>query len=314
MADTATAPVAAPATAATTTPDAGKPASEATKPPEGVTAPKERIFKINGKDWPESQLAQRIQKAEGLEKRVADADKYEKAFNSFVQQAQDPVKLLELLNNPKALQYDDNKQEALVNAMLESKNPRIVQTVKNWLYKNEVEPASLTPEQRQAREDKMARETAEAKLRAFEEQQTKAAQEAETQRIWSDYRVKIGQGIKEAGLPETEMMVVRIARKAQMMRRAGQPANIQQAVASVKADLQSEYMTNLDKATDDELLNLLPESVLKKINAAFVKRLKKEEPAKIESNPPLKRGKKAEKVTKDGKDFWRDVGRGLFAQ
>ena len=85
MADTAIAP-----TPEVSTPEAGTPAVPA-KAREGAKPEvKGQIFKINGKDWSEADLAQRLQKAEGLEKRVQDADRYEKAFANLTAKMDDP--------------------------------------------------------------------------------------------------------------------------------------------------------------------------------------------------------------------------------
>ncbi len=310
---------AAPAAASPT--PASTPATAKTsevKPAAGAApAVKERVFTINGKEWAESQLAQRLQKAEGLEKRVQDADRYEKAFANLDAKMSDPEQFVALLDSPE-FKYDEDKQTALVKTMLGSKKPKLVAAVKQWLYENEVEPGLMTEEQRAAREDRIARQQAESKLKKIDDEQKTAAQQAEQQRIWNDYRVKIGTGIKAEGLPETEAMVVRIARKAMLMRRANQPADISAAVKSVKTELQAEYLQNMDKASEEELLNLLPESILKKINSAFVNKMKKassvSEPEKPSaSEHPFKRQTKQEKTSKENKDFWKNVGRGQYA-
>lgn len=290
--------------------------SKSTAASSSTPAVKERVFTINGKEWPESQLAQRIQKAEGLEKRVADADKYEKAFNNFAANVDDPAKFLALLDS-KEFKYDEDKQTALLKTMLDSKKPKLVQAVKQWLYENEVEPSTLTDEQRKLRE--LERENTKFKTEAQKLADRQKADEldAKSREIWNDYRVKIGAGIKAEGLPETEAMVVRIARKAMLMRRAGQPADISGATKAVKTELNAEYLLNLDKATAEEIVNLLPESVLKKVNTAYVNKLKKGqspvEEKKEPSGTPFKRGTKAEKSNKENKDFWKNAGRGVFA-
>lgn len=301
MAETApVAPAAAPETPAAV--------EEGSKP--AVAASKERVFLIDGKEWPESKLAQRIQKAEGLEKRVADADKYEKAFNSFVERTQNPETFIALLDSPD-FKYDEEKQAGLVKAMLSSKKPRLITAIKEWLYENEVEPASMTPEQRKMRELENENKQFKTQRQKQEDEQKTATQQAETQRIWNDYRVKIGEGIKTEGLPQTEAMVARVARVAMLQRRAGQPADILSATKMVKQQLQAEYLQNLESATDDQVLSLLPESVLKKINAAFLKRVKKQEQEPIEdmAGRPVKKVKAGD--DKKNKDFWKNIGRGV---
>lgn len=300
------APVAA--AAAPEVPAAVDGAGEGSKPV--VTGSKERVFLIDGKEWPESKLAQRIQKAEGLEKRVADADKYEKAFNSFVERTQNPETFIALLDSPD-FKYDEEKQAGLVKAMLSSKKPRLIAAIKEWLYENEVEPASMTPEQRKMRELENENKQFKTQKQKQEDEQKTAAQQAETQRIWNDYRVKIGEGIKTEGLPQTEAMVARVARKAMLQRRAGQPADIASATKAVKQELQAEYMHDFETATDDQLMGMFPESVLKKINSAFLKRVKKQEQEPIEDTAgrPVKKVKQAD--AQKNKDFWKNIGRGI---
>jgi hypothetical protein len=309
MDDVAT-PPAAPAAPATPVPAGGD--GKTTPEPVKSTG---QTFTINGKAWSENDLAQRIQKAEGLEKRVADADRYEKAFNNFAAQVDDPAKFIALLDS-KEFKYDEDKQAALMKSMLETKKPKLVQAVKQWLYENEVEPSTLTEEQRKLRELEKENQRFKTAAQKAEELRKTEEQNAEAQKIWNDYRIKIGQGIKAEMLPETEMMVARIARKAMLMRRAGQPADIPSAVKAVKTELNAEYLMNLDKASAEEIVNLLPESVLKKVNAAYVNKLKKAqtpEPDKKEPAHPFKRKTKQEVTSKENKDFWRNAGRGVFA-
>lgn len=286
------------------------------KPVEGDAKPTGQTFTINGKAWSEADLAQRIQKAEGLEKRVADADRYEKAFNSFAAKVEDPAQFLSLLDS-KEFKYDEDKQSMLVKAMLDTKKPKLVQAVKQWLYENEVEPSTLTEEQRKFRELEKENTRFKSEAQKAEEKRLADEQNTEAQKIWNDYRVKIGQGIKTEMLPETEAMVARVARKALLMRRAGQPADIVAACKSVKTELQAEYFTNLDKASAEEIVNLLPESILKKVNQAYVNRLKKAQEPEKDKEPsdarPFKRKTKVEATKKEDKDFWKNAGRGVFA-
>lgn len=316
MAETSTAAPVAPAGA---TPAAGEPKDVTAKAGDGAkAAPKGQIFKINGKDWSEADLAQRIQKAEGLESRVKDADRYEKAFANLDAKMSDPEQFVELLNSPE-FKYDEDKQAGLVRAMLGSKKPKLVAAVKEWLFENEVEPTTLTDEQRRLRELERENNKFKTEAQRAEDARKSEAQRAESEKIWNDYRMKIGAGIKAEGLPETEGMVARIARKAFLMRRANQPADIPSAVKAVKTELQAEYLLNMDKATDTELLNLLPESLLKKINQAYVNKLKAagkgvEQDKQVSSDAPFRRTTKAEKTSKENKEFWKNAGRGVYAE
>src|SRR6185503_6922523 len=97
----------------------------------------------------------------------------EKAFNNFVSNAQDPEKLLQLLQHP-SLKYDEAKQEVLVGKLLSSKSPRVINAVKKWLYDNEIAPAMMDPKERELAEKnaRLAKYEQEEKARAEKEQMT----------------------------------------------------------------------------------------------------------------------------------------------
>lgn len=280
MSETATAPAtpAAPAPAAGTMPE-GKPAAGAT-PPVDPLAPKpgEKTYEVtvNGKKeiWSERKLIERAQKAHGAEAAMKEAATYRQAFGRFVSEAQDPGKLLSLLNEPE-LKYDEQKQVALIQAMLSSKKPAMVQAVKKWLYDNEVEPATLTPEQRKAREleaeNKKFKTEAEERARLEEERKFNE----DRQKFLNDYRLKIGSEMKKAGLPMTEDTVRLIANGIRHQRRMGRAADIPQAVDWVKQYLHKTTIERWEKASDEELLSVLPPGMAERINKAFLAKLKK---------------------------------------
>ncbi len=227
------------------------------------------------------------------------ASRYEQAFTNFVAQSRDPEKLLDLLSNPKALGYSDENKVALMKSMLSSKNPAMVQAMKQWLYENEIEPATLTPEQRELRELKGFKTKAE-KEQADRAQAEKESQfQRETDEHLKNYKLKIWEGIQAHKLPQTELMVSRVARKVQLMRKAGMAADFSKACEYVKLDLVNEYNEHLGKATDQDILNLLPEGVAERINKAFLAKLKGPDVPKIEGNPAPKKRHVTEKESKD---------------
>lgn len=279
--------------------------------------PGEKTYKvkISGKEevWSERKLIERAQRSEGAEQATKRAAQIEQAFTNFVSQAQDPQKLLALLSDPKSLGYDETKQEALLSAMLGSKNPRIVQKAKQWLYENEVEPSTLTPEQRKLRELEQFK-TEREKTDAIRDQKEKEAQiKAETEKIWNDYRLKIGVGLKTEGLPENEAIVARVARKALLMRQAGRPADIPSAIALVKEEWRQEFIKMMTGITEEQILAMYPEETLKQINKAFLKKLKtvtSEEEVEPKEGRTNVRPSKAKEGVQKNKDFWRDLSRG----
>lgn len=278
------APVVTPETPASKAPEVKVVATPAADKAPGS---KERMYKvkINGKEevWPESKVLERAQKSEGAEVAMKRASQLEAAFENFVATSQDPLKLIELLSNPKALGYDESKQVALFQAMMASKKPAMVQAVKKWLYDNEVEPSTLTPEERKMRELEAFKTETEKKNEERTRLEEEANQKAETERFFNDYKKKIWDGIQANKLPQTELMVARVTRKIQLMRKAGIPGDVAKACEFVRQELTNEYSEHLLKASDEDILNLLPVGVAEKVNKAYLKRLKGEDPDKIES-------------------------------
>lgn len=248
--------------------------------------PAERMYKvkINGKDeeWPESKVIERAQKSEGAEAAMKTSAELQKAFNSFVAQAQNPADLLKLLAHP-SMKYDDEKQEMLVKSMLNSKNPRIINAVKEWIYKNEIEPKTMDPKDLELRELKAYKAQQDELAEKSKKEREEGEKELAVKQAFDSYRVKIGAEIKANGLPETESVVARVARYALLYSKAGKPVDLTDCAKRVKTDLVAEANERYSKADEDNILDLLPEGMAERINKALMKRLKK---ADLESGKP----------------------------
>lgn len=281
-------------------------------PVEGVkpAAPIEEMktYKVNGKDVqvPLSKIDERVQKSFGAEEAMQRSAQLEKAFNNFVAQAQDPTQLLGLLNHP-SMKYDEEKQEALLNAMLGSKKPRLINAVKAWIYKNEIEPKTMDPKDLELRDLKAYKEQQE-KARESQESEKKAAEkEMNVKKAWENHRAKIGAEITAQGLPQTEAVVARIARYALLYSKAGKPVDHADCAKRVKADLVAESNERFSKADEDNILDQLPEGMAERINKALMKRLKAKE---VTGKPE---GVAGSAVKGDSKEFlkqMRDLERG----
>lgn len=280
------------------------------KPAEGAKpgAPAERMYtvKINGKEeqWPESKVIERAQKAEGAEAAMKSSAEMEKAFNAFVSNAQDPEKLLQLLQHP-SLKYDEAKQEVLVGRILSSKNPRVINSVKKWLYDNEIAPAMMDPKEREIAEknQRLAKYEQEEKTRKDQEQAT--ARQIAVQKKWTEYRTAIGAAVKAEGLPENEGVVARMARYALLATKAGKPIDMGDLAKRVRADLTSEYDARLKGLTEDNILDQIPAGIAEMINKAYLKRLKGGSSAGDSAAP-----KKDDSNAPSLKDALREIGRG----
>lgn len=272
-------PIATPAAPAA--PAAAVPAA---KPVEGAKpgAPAEKMYtvKINGKEeqWPESKVIERAQKAEGAEAAMKSSAEMEKAFNNFVSNAKDPEKLLQLLQHP-SLKYDEEKQEVLVSKILSSKNPRVINAVKKWLYDNEIAPAMMDPKERELVEKnaRLAKYEQEEKDRKESEQST--ARKIAVQKKWNEYRTSIGSAVKAEGLPENEGIVARMARYALLATKSGKQVDMADCAKRVKADLTSEYEARMNGLTEDNILDHVPAGIAELINKAYLKKLRGGPPA-----------------------------------
>lgn len=279
-----------------------------------ATVSKERMYtvKIDGKEeqWPESKVIERAQKGTAAEKAMDQAARYEQAFSNFVAQSKDPNKLLDLLSNPKALGYSEENKVSLMKSMLASKSPVMVQAIKQWIYDNEIEPATLTEEQRKIRELEGYKTDAEKKEADRKRGEDEAKFEADKERFFNDYRKKIWDGIIAQKLPQTELMVARITRKVQLMRKAGMEADFSQAAQMVRADLIAEYNDYLGKSTESDILNILPDGVAERLNKAYLSKLKGKDEPKIEGVSAQKKPRR-EKESKDNlATQLRDMERG----
>lgn len=288
---------------------------EATPAPvEGSTpapiAEETKTYTVNGKEYkvPLSKIDERVQKSFGAEEAMKTSAELQKAFNAFVSQAQNPEQLLGLLNHP-SMKYDEEKQEALVRSMLNSKKPRIINAVKEWIYKNEIEPKTMDPKDLKLRELEAYKAEQEANHKKSTEEKEEAERQAATNKAFNDYRIAIGKEIKANGLPETEATVARVARYALLYRKAGKEIDMADCAKRVRADIIAEANERYTSATEDNILDLLPEGMADRINKALLKRLKtKDVPAeKIEGvEPSTSKASTAEETRK----MMRDLERG----
>lgn len=305
-------PIATPAPAPAA-PAANAPAAPAAKPAEGAkpeaNEPKYKV-KINGKEeeWTQAQLIERAQKSAGAEEAMKKADALDKAFNNFVASAQDPEKLLTLLQHP-SLKYDETKQEVLVTKLLGSKNPKIIHAVKKWLWENEIQPATMDPKERELAELRALKEKNEREASERKEREETTAKQIAVAKKWNEFRLAIGEGLKAEGLPQAEAVVARVARYALLQTRAKKPIDIADCVKRVKADLQSEYETRFKGLTEDNILDHIPAGIAELINKAYLKRLKGGAP--VASTPAS-----APAPEKSLEETLRDINRGkkVFAE
>lgn len=290
-----------------------------TPAPIDPNAPKpgEQVFSVKYPDgheekWGETRVKERLQKSIGLEKRVEDADRYEKAFTSFVAKVQDPTQLLELLKHPD-LKYDEDKQEALVTSMLNSKNPRIVQAVKRWIYDNEILPAQMDPKEREAMEWKQKAEKLESDKLKEEKERKELEEKQNVANIKDAYRKALGESYTKSGLPVDDFLVRQVMEKARLYVRAGKHPDFDNCCKLVQQDFLNQSKAVLGKATVDNILTMLDGETAQTINKALLKALNKKEELPTDPNAPRStKPKKTKERTPEERKIWlRNLERGI---
>lgn len=299
------------------TADAVQPAETQSAEPgkESVSTGREFVVKHpDGREekFNEEQAAQRLQKAIGLEKRVSDAAKYETAFNNFVARVQDPRQMVELLNDPN-FKYDEDKQEALVTAMLASKKPKVVEAVKRWLYENEVKPSMMDPKEREAMEWKNKAEALESDKLKREKELREQEEQKQVAEIKEAYRVKLGEAYTKSGLPTDDFLVRQVMEKARLYVRAGKIPDFENCCKLVQSDFINQVKAVLGKATVDNILTYLDGETPKTINKALMKALKGDEEPIEEGQERKPRVKKTKERTPEERKKWlRNLERGII--
>ena len=308
------------AEAAVTAQEAGTGAAPVAPIDPQAPKPGERVYDIKYPDGRvekrgESWLQERAQKSIGLEKRVADADKYEKAFNNFVAKVQDPGQLVELLNHPD-LKYDESKQAALITSALSSKKPGVIQAVKQWLYENEVEPSMLKesdPKEFEKREWQRKAEALEAEKAKREEALKQAEEEKNVAEIKEAYRVKLGEAYTKSGLPVDNYIVRQVMDKARLYVRAGKHPDFDNCCKLVQTDFIQQVKGVLGKATVENILSLMDGETPKMINKALMNALdKKDNPVQINKEGRVTPKRQSKEKTPEEKKKWiRNLSRGI---
>lgn len=287
--------------------------------------PGERVYDIKYPDGRvekrgESWLVERSQKSIGLEKRVAEADKYEKAFSSFVAKVQDPAQLVELLNHPD-LKYDEEKQASLITTALNSKKPRVIEAVKKWLYDNEVEPAILkeeNPEAFEKREWQRKAETLEKEKVAREQQLKLDEEEKRVAQIKEAYRQELSKAYLASGLPVDDGLARRVLEKAQLFVKVGRHPDFAKCCEMVQTEWINQIKNLLGKATVENILNYMDDETPQKINKALMLALEKKQKDGVipKGEAPAPTGEKRtrkdkEKTPEERKKWLRNLERGI---
>lgn len=280
--------------------------------------PGERVFEIKYPDGTtqkrgESWLLQRAQKSIGLEKKVSDGAKYEAAFTNFVSRVQNPTQLYELLNHPD-LKYDEEKQEALVKAMLGSKKPRIIEAVKRWIYDNEVKPSLMDPKDRELMEirseaDQLRQEKLERDKQAKEQKEIE-----EVNQIKDNYRIQLSEAYKSSGLPVQDFLVRQVLEKARLFISNRQQPDFKKCCELVQQDFLAQVKSILGTATVDNILNYLDGETAKTVNKALLKAVDRKANEVESSGESTPRKKKVEKqmTSSERKKWLRNLEHGII--
>ena len=245
----------APATQAEAAPvEAGKTAES--KATEAVVAKEIRKLKlkIDGKEeeLPEEDVIRLAQLGKGAGKRFEEAAQIKKQAEQFINQLKSDPR--SVLCNP-ALGIDAKKlAEEIV-----------------W---ERIQEESLTPEQRQAKA--LQRELEEYKKREkdAEAQRAQERQQALHEKYASDYDRRITAALQTANLPRTPSTVKRMAEYMFAGLQQGHEVSAEDVVPLVRKDYQEDLQALFGNTDEDTLLQIMGESIAKKIRTADLKRLK----------------------------------------
>lgn len=232
------------------------PSSSPTKESTEVKAEARRLkLKIDGAEEEydldnEDNLRRDLQKARAADKRMAEAAKLQKQYDSYKA-------------DPKAFLRDPangfNARELAEQIMLE-----------------DLEAEMMSPQEKLAREK-------DARLKKYEEQEAAAEQELQEQakqhkvmqarQHWDNV---IGTALEASELPKTAETVARIARALRQAKAQGYSPEIADIVAEVKASYDSEFSSLYGKSSLEQLM---------KFNPQLIEQLRQHDLAKLKAKP-----------------------------
>jgi hypothetical protein len=261
--------------------------------PKGTEPSSSEMYdvKINGRVMKMSrdQLIAHAQQSAAAQQRFEEASTIRKQVDKIISTAK------------------ENPIQALMDPTLGLSKQQIRDAFESWYMKEFVEPETLTPEQRahKERDERLAQYEKTEKERLEQERRT------EEDKVMGNYRDHYSKQIVEAmdkhGLPRTKDMAQRMAFYLRKSLQNGWEAPMELIVSQVRED-QRGIVSNITEAMEvPQLIELLGEGVVKKIQKFYLEQLRTTRQSKPFSN----NNSRGTGVQSDEKVYSSDVDRRL---
>jgi len=274
-------------------------ASEPNKAPESAQAPapvdpnagKEKYVVDGQERWlsPEQAKAY-VQKGLAFEPKMDQLGRLQNETAAFLETlANDPAKVIynERFGTPEVV------LEKILNSTKVSE--AIKEKLGQWYYKNVVEPAGMSPEQKQAAEWKAKAEEYERMKAAQEEEHLTRENERKVQEALQTIKAQISEAMAEAGVPLDSKIAPQLAKRvAQVMQLGyvtGKVVTPKEAMAKVRNEILETQKAYYDILDEDKLVEQLGKENAEKVRKYYLKAVKATEEKKEKKNitPSAKR-------------------------
>jgi hypothetical protein len=230
-------------------------------------------LKVNGSEveLDEAELLKKAELGYGAYSKFEEASKLRKDVQTFV----------------KALRSEDPQVRAQA---LQAAGFDVQQYVDQYIEQMRQE-AQLTPDQRERKRFETERQQWQQQKQQWESQQREAVITQQTAVVKQQYQDMFGKALGEAGVPDTGMQMVRMAKTIQTMREAGYPITPETAAHAAKIVAQ-EYRSEAEKYVSGlevpALLELLGREKVAAIRKHFVDQARPQEAAPSTQAPTPK--------------------------
>lgn len=242
-----------------------------TVPVPGAT----ETLKVNGKEIKvtKAQLIAAAQKGFFADQKLKSVDVLAKKTESLLASLKTPEGAMQVLKDAGL------SAEALLDKILESDaSDAAKEKMSQWVYKNVVQAAKLTPEEVERDKKLSDYERLKKQEEARKQADLTAKQQAQVQRVYSAVRAEVTKQIlADKTFPQTEGSIRQVVEKLRVMNKQGVPVtteSVTKALGLVKKDHLLHQQAMLDTIEDPEgLIALVGEARALKISKALVARL-----------------------------------------
>lgn len=163
-----------------------------------------------------------------------------------------------------------------------------------------IEEAQLTPDQRELRALKKENDDFKKQQAKEKEDRDQQAHAAQVQQNIQQYDQAFAEAMTQVGLPRTEGTVLRMAQLVDSYLAAGKTdVTLVDIAKRLKShDLHQEHQQYLESLSDEELLGMLPERVIKTVQQSLIRKARGEQQQPQTPKPQTK--ERAERIPRNG--------------